>query len=43
VKLEIAPGVHWIGVTDPDLLTFDIILKTANGTSYKYNHWYDFK
>lgn len=32
--VEIAPGVHWIGVMDPDLRTFDIILKTANGTTY---------
>jgi flavorubredoxin len=30
----IAPGVHWIGVLDPDLRSFDIILRTANGTSY---------
>lgn len=26
--------VHWIGALDPSLRTFDIILKTANGTSY---------
>ena len=32
--VEIAPGVHWIGVLDPGLRTFDIILKTANGTTY---------
>lgn len=32
--VEIAPGVHWIGVLDPDLRSFDIILKTANGTTY---------
>ena len=31
---EIAPGVHWIGALDPDLRSFDIILKTANGTTY---------
>ena len=31
---EIAPGTHWIGALDPDLRTFDIILKTANGTTY---------
>jgi flavorubredoxin len=29
-----APGVYWIGALDPSLRTFDIILKTANGTSY---------
>lgn len=32
--IEIAPGVHWIGVLDPGLRTFDIILKSANGTTY---------
>lgn len=32
--VEIAPGVHWIGALDPALRSFDIILKTANGTSY---------
>jgi flavorubredoxin len=31
---EIAPGVHWIGTLDPGLRSFDIILKTANGTTY---------
>ena len=29
-----APGVHWIGALAPSLRTCDIILKTANGTSY---------
>ena len=33
-SIEVAPGVHWIGALDPTLRTFDIILKTANGTSY---------
>ena len=32
--VEIAAGVHWIGVLDPGLRSFDIILKTANGTTY---------
>jgi flavorubredoxin len=32
--VPIAPGVHWIGALDPDLRTFDIILSTANGTTY---------
>lgn len=32
--VEIAPGVHWIGALDPHVRSFDIILKTANGTSY---------
>lgn len=26
--------VHWIGALDPDLRSFDVILKTANGTTY---------
>jgi flavorubredoxin len=30
----VAPDVHWIGAFDPDLRNFDIILRTANGTSY---------
>jgi len=32
--VEVASGVHWIGAFDPDLRVFDIILRTANGTSY---------
>jgi NADH oxidase (H2O-forming) len=32
--VEIAQGVHWVGALDPQLRTFDIILKTANGTTY---------
>lgn len=32
--VELAPGVHWVGVLDPHLRSFDIILKTANGTTY---------
>jgi flavorubredoxin len=32
--VEVAPGVHWIGALDPGLRTFDIILRTANGTTY---------
>ena len=26
--------VYWVGALDPDIRTFDVILKTANGTSY---------
>lgn len=29
-----ADNVYWIGVLDPTLRTFDIILRTANGTTY---------
>lgn len=32
--VEITRGVYWIGALDPHLRNFDIILKTANGTSY---------
>lgn len=32
--IAIAPDVHWIGALDPRLRVFDVILKTANGTSY---------
>ena len=32
--IEFAPRVYWIGALDSSLRTFDIILKTANGTSY---------
>ncbi|HOV03640.1 MAG TPA: FprA family A-type flavoprotein [Kaistiaceae bacterium] len=32
--VEIADDVHWIGALDPNLRTFDLILKTANGTTY---------
>jgi flavorubredoxin len=32
--VAIAPGVHWIGALDPTLRSFDMILRTANGTTY---------
>ncbi|MCF7985989.1 MAG: FprA family A-type flavoprotein [Methylovulum sp.] len=32
--VSLSERVHWIGALDPNLRTFDIILKTANGTSY---------
>lgn len=32
--VELVPGVHWIGALDPQLRVFDVILKTANGTTY---------
>ncbi|MCB2102728.1 MAG: FprA family A-type flavoprotein [Rhodobacterales bacterium] len=32
--VAVAQGVHWIGALDPDLRTFDVILRTANGTTY---------
>lgn len=32
--VEIADDVYWIGALDPSLRSFDIILRTANGTTY---------
>jgi flavorubredoxin len=32
--VQIAEGVHWVGALDPGLREFDLILKTANGTTY---------
>ncbi|RIZ66527.1 MAG: FprA family A-type flavoprotein [Methylococcales bacterium] len=32
--VELSERVHWIGAMDPSLRNFDIILKTANGTTY---------
>jgi NADH oxidase (H2O-forming) len=32
--VEIAPQVFWVGAFDPSLRSFDIILSTANGTTY---------
>jgi NADH oxidase (H2O-forming) len=32
--VEIADDVYWIGALDPTLRSFDIILRTANGTTY---------
>ncbi|WP_037939942.1 FprA family A-type flavoprotein [Sulfurospirillum arcachonense] len=32
--VKIKRDVYYIGVSDPDIRTFDIIMKTANGTTY---------
>jgi flavorubredoxin len=32
--VALSERVHWVGALDPNLRVFDIILKTANGTSY---------
>ncbi len=32
--LEICPSVKWIGVLDPDLRKFDIVMETKYGTTY---------
>ncbi|MGR8953202.1 MAG: FprA family A-type flavoprotein [Gammaproteobacteria bacterium] len=34
IAVPLSERVHWVGALDPNLRTFDIILKTANGTSY---------
>ncbi len=34
IAVALSERVHWVGAFDPDLRTFDIILKSANGTSY---------
>lgn len=34
IAVALSERAHWVGAFDPDLRTFDIILKTANGTSY---------
>jgi flavorubredoxin len=32
--LPIVPGVSWIGILDPDLVTFDVVMETKYGTTY---------
>ncbi len=32
--LEVTPGVKWIGVLDPDLQVFDIVMETKYGSTY---------
>lgn len=32
--LEITPEVKWIGILDPDLVTFDVVMETHFGTTY---------
>lgn len=32
--IQVTNDIYFIGVFDPDIRTFDIIMKTANGTSY---------
>jgi flavorubredoxin len=32
--IQIKKDLYYIGVSDPDIRTFDIIMKTANGTTY---------
>jgi flavorubredoxin len=32
--LQVSPAVHWIGVIDPGLVTFDVVMETRYGTTY---------
>ncbi len=32
--IKVSKDLYYIGVSDPDIRTFDIIMKTANGTTY---------
>jgi len=32
--VEIAPGIHWVGVLDPQLRIFDVIMRAEQGTTY---------
>jgi len=32
--IKMKNDLYYIGVSDPDIRTFDIIMKTANGTTY---------
>jgi NADH oxidase (H2O-forming) len=32
--VEVMDRVHWIGALDPEMRIFDVILRTANGTTY---------
>ncbi len=32
--LKISEDVSWVGVLDPDLRTFDVVMETKNGTTY---------
>ena len=32
--LEVHADVQWIGVLDPDLVTFDVVMETKYGTTY---------
>jgi flavorubredoxin len=34
LPVELAEGVHWVGVLDPQLRVFDIIMKADHGTTY---------
>lgn len=33
-SVEIASGVHWVGVLDPSLRVFDVVMEAPHGTTY---------
>ncbi len=33
-NIEISPDVHWIGILDRDIVTFDVVMETKHGTTY---------
>ncbi|MDV7398534.1 hypothetical protein RZS08_44425, partial [Arthrospira platensis SPKY1] len=32
--LQLSEDLHWIGVLDKDLVTFDVVMETKYGTTY---------
>ncbi|MCC7318788.1 MAG: FprA family A-type flavoprotein, partial [Bacteroidales bacterium] len=32
--LKISDSVHWVGVLDKELVTFDVVMETKFGTTY---------
>ncbi|MCG5495869.1 MULTISPECIES: FprA family A-type flavoprotein [Ectothiorhodospira] len=32
--IEVSPDVHWVGVLDHDIVTFDVVMTTEHGTTY---------
>lgn len=32
--IEVCPDVHWVGVLDHDIVTFDVVMTTEHGTTY---------
>lgn len=34
LNIEITKDVHWIGVLDKDIVTFDVVMETEHGTTY---------
>jgi flavorubredoxin len=32
--VEIVPGIQWVGVLDPQIRIFDVIMRAEHGTTY---------